>query len=285
MKIGLMFTNAGAFAQPELLAHLATTADRCGIESMWTIEHVVIPQGFQTPYPYSRDGKLPGGDTGAILDPLVPLSFCAGMTAKLKFGTAVMILPQRHPIYVAKELATIDVMSGGRVMLGVGSGWLKEEFETLQIDFHSRGARTDEAIAAIRALWRDDPSTFEGKHFKLRQMRSFPKPLQKGGIPIHIGGHSPAAVRRAARLGDGFFPAPGNLNVLKDLFAKVREECAKIGRNPAAVELSAAGRLTPDLIKTFQDMGVARAMTIVPGADRESITRGLEKIGNELVPL
>ncbi len=285
MKIGLMFTNTGAFTDPELMAHLAATADRCGIESMWTIEHVVIPQGFQTPYPYSRDGKFPGGEMAPILDPLVPLSFCAAITSKLRFGTAVMILPQRHPIYVAKELATIDVMSNGRVMLGVGSGWLKEEFEAVQIDFRTRGARTDEAIAAIRALWRDDPSTFEGRHFKFRQMRSFPKPVQKGGIPIHIGGHSPAAVRRAARVGDGFFPAPGNLNVLKELFTKVREECSKIGRNPAEIELSAAGRLTPDLIKTFQDMGVSRAMTMVPGADRDSISRGLEKIGNELVNL
>ena len=285
MKIGLMFTNTGAFTDPELMAHLAATADRCGIESMWTIEHVVIPQGFQTPYPYSRDGKFPGGEMTPILDPLVPLSFCAAITSKLRFGTAVMILPQRHPIYVAKELATIDVMSNGRVMLGVGSGWLKEEFEAVQIDFRTRGARTDEAIAAIRALWRDDPSTFEGRHFKFRQMRSFPKPVQKGGIPIHIGGHSPAAVRRAARVGDGFFPAPGNLNVLKELFTKVREECSKIGRNPAEIELSAAGRLTPDLIKTFQDMGVSRAMTMVPGADRDSISRGLEKIGNELVNL
>jgi probable F420-dependent oxidoreductase len=285
MKIGLMFTNAGAFSQPDLLAHLATTADRCGIESMWTIEHVVIPAGFKTPYPYSRDGKLPGGETGAILDPLIPLSFCSALTSRIRFGTAVMILPQRHPIYVAKELATIDVMSGGRVMLGVGSGWLKEEFEALKIDFRTRGARTDEAIGAIRALWREDPSTFTGKHFNFKELRSFPKPIQKGGIPIHIGGHSPAAVRRAARLGDGFFPAPGNLNVLKDLFGKLREECAKIGRNPAEVELSAAGRLTPDLIKTFQDMGVSRAMTMVPGADRDSISRGLEKIGNELVPL
>jgi probable F420-dependent oxidoreductase len=285
MKIGLMFTNTGAFSEPEMIAHLATTADQCGIESMWTIEHVVIPQGFQTPYPYSRDGKFPGGETASILDPLVPLSFCAALTSKLRFGTAVMILPQRHPIYVAKELATIDVMSGGRAMLGVGSGWLKEEFAALQLDFHTRGARTDEAINAIRSLWRDDPSTFEGRHFKFRELRSFPKPIQRGGIPIHVGGHSPAAVRRAARMGDGFFPAPGNLNVLKDLFAKVRQECQKIGRNPAELELSAAGKLTPDLIKTFQDMGVSRAMTIVPGADRDSVSRGLEKIGKELVPL
>jgi probable F420-dependent oxidoreductase len=285
MKIGLMFTNTGALSEPDLIAHLATTAEQCGLESMWTIEHVVIPQGFQTPYPYARDGKFPGGETAPILDPLIPLSFCASITSRLRFGTAVMILPQRHPLYVAKELATLDVLSGGRAMLGIGSGWLKEEFEALQINFKERGARTDEAIGAIRALWRDDPSTFAGKHFNFRELKSFPKPMQKRGIPIHVGGHSPAAVRRAARLGDGFFPAPGNLNVLKDLFGKVREECGKIGRNPAEIELSAAGRLTPDLIKTFQDMGVARAMTIPPGADRDSLSRGLEKLGNDLAHL
>ena len=283
MKIGLMFSNTGALVQPELLAHLVTTAEKCGIESVWTIEHVVIPQGFQTPYPYSRDGKLPGGENAPILDPLLPIAFAAALTSSIRFGTGVIILPQRHPLYIAKQAATLDVVSGGRLMLGIGSGWLTEEFQALQIEFSSRGARTDEAIQAIRAIWRDDPASFKGKHFNFDPIRSFPKPLQKSGVPIHVGGHSKAAVRRAARFGDGFFPAPGNLATLRELFDAVRAECSKIGRSPAEVELSAGGRLTLDLIKQFQDMGVSRAMTIPPGADRDGITRGLEKLGNEII--
>src|SRR6266446_1291972 len=141
MKIGLMFANSGPFSSPDLYAHYAQTAEKCGIESLWSVEHVVIPENFKTPYPYSRDGKIPGGSQVPISDPLIPLAFAAALTTKLKLGTGVMILPQRHPIYVAKEIATLDVLSKGRVLLGIGSGWLEEEFDSLGIDFHERGAR------------------------------------------------------------------------------------------------------------------------------------------------
>src|SRR5258708_13480645 len=159
MKFGLMFVNPGPFSNPDLLAHLATTAENCGFESLWTVEHVVIPKGYQTPYPYSKDGKIPGGEDVAIPDPLLPLGFVAALTKKIKLATGVMILPQRHPLYVAKELATLDLLSGGRTILGIGSGWLKEEFDALGLDFHARGARTDEAIKSMRALSRRKPAT------------------------------------------------------------------------------------------------------------------------------
>ena len=157
MKLGLMFVNSGPFSNPALLAHLATTAERCGVESMWTVEHVVIPQDYKSPYPYSTSGKIPGGEDIAIPDPLLPLAFAAAVTKKIKLGTGVLILPQRHPLYVAKEVATLDVLSGGRAILGIGSGWLEEEFTSLGLDFHTRGARTDEAIKSLRALWSDAP--------------------------------------------------------------------------------------------------------------------------------
>src|SRR5580704_3153048 len=223
MKIGLMFVNSGPFSQPELLAHLAVTAEKAGVESLWTVEHVVIPQGYQSPYPYSKSGKIPGGEDVAIPDPLLPLSFVAAITSKVKLATGVMILPQRHPIYVAKELATLDLLSHGRTILGIGSGWLKEEFDALGLDFHQRGARTDEAVAAMRVLWRDDKATYHGKRFDFHDLKSFPKPVQKGGVPIHVGGHSLAAARRAGRMGDGFFPALGEADKLQPLFESMRE--------------------------------------------------------------
>ena len=152
MKIGLMFANSGPFTNPDLFAHLVTTADKVGIESIWTVEHVVIPQDYKSPYPYSATGKIPGGEDVSIPDPLQPLAFAAAITKNLKLGTGILILPQRHPIYVAKETATIDQLSKGRLLLGIGSGWLAEEFQALGIDFHKRGAMTDEAIQAMRAL-------------------------------------------------------------------------------------------------------------------------------------
>ena len=180
MKIGLMFVNSGPFSHPELLAHLAMTAEQCGVESMWTVEHVVIPQDYKSPYPYSSSGKIPGGEDVAIPDPLLPLSFVAAITKQVKLATGVLILPQRHPLYVAKEVATLDVLSNGRTILGIGSGWLKEEFDALGLDFHTRGARTDEAIKALRALWSDNPSSFHGKHFNFGPVMSFPEAGAKG---------------------------------------------------------------------------------------------------------
>ena len=283
MKIGLMFVNSGPFSHPELLAHLAVTAEKCGVESLWTVEHVVIPQGYKSPYPYSKSGKIPGGEDVAIPDPLLPLSYVAAMTSKVKLATGVMILPQRNPVYVAKEMATLDLLSHGRTILGIGSGWLKEEFDALGLDFHTRGARTDEAMKAMRALWNDNPSSFHGKHFDFGPVLSYPKPAQKGGVPIHVGGHSPAAARRAGRLADGFFPAIGEVPKLGELFTIMREEAVKHGRQPAAIELSCMGRASLDTIKQFEDIGISRVVVAPPGFDKENLTRGLEQMGNDLI--
>lgn len=283
MKLGLMFANAGPFANPELLAHLATTAEERGFESLWTVEHVVIPHNYQTPYPYSRDGKIPGGEDVAIPDPLLPLAYAAAVTSRIRLATGILILPQRHPLYTAKEVATLDLLSRGRVILGIGSGWLKEEFDALGLDFRQRGARTDEAIAAMRALWRDATSTFHGKHFDFREVKSFPKPAQSGGVPIHIGGHSPAAARRAGRLGDGFFPAIGEVEKLKELFAIMREAAQQAGRDPATIELSSGGRANLDTIRQLQDIGVSRLIIAPPAFDAEGLTRGLDKLANEVL--
>ena len=283
MKIGLMFVNSGPFSQPELLAHLAVTAEKCGVESLWTVEHVVIPQGYQSPYPYAKDGKIPGGEDVPIPDPLIPLGFVAALTKKIKLATGVVILPQRHPVYVAKEVATIDLLSGGRMILGIGSGWLKEEFDALGLDFHQRGARTDESIQALRQLWREGPSSFHGKHFNFGPALSYPKPAQRDGIPIHIGGHSPAAARRAGRLGDGFFPALGEIPKLQELFGLMRAEAAKHGRNPDAIELSSMGRANLDAFKALQDIGISRVVIPPPGNDKEKLSAGLEKLGNEVI--
>jgi probable F420-dependent oxidoreductase len=282
MKFGLFLTNVGPFSNPDLLAHLATTAENCGFESLWTVEHVVIPAGFQTPYPYSKDGKLPVSDDTAIPDPLLPLSFIAALTRKIKLGTGVMILPQRHPIYVAKEMATLDVLSGGRTILGIGSGWLKEEFDALGLDFRARGARTDEAIQAMRALWREKQSSFHGKHFNFGPVLSYPKPIQNG-VPVHVGGHSTAAAKRAGRLGDGFFPAISDRPKLIELFDVMREAAARAGREANAIELSCASEPTLDAVKPLQDIGIARVILPPPGFDKEAVSHGLEKIGNEVV--
>src|SRR5262245_54083193 len=141
MKIGFAFANAGPFAEPSLIAHLARMADAAGVESLWTVEHVFVPAGYKSEYPYDKSGKMPGGEVLPIPDPVLPLAYVAAITSKIRLGTGVMILPQRHPAYVAKELATLDVLSNGRAMLGIGVGWLKDEVDAL-------GRRVDSRLAA-----------------------------------------------------------------------------------------------------------------------------------------
>ena len=282
MKFGIAFANSGAFSDPTLMGHLATTAERCGIESLWTGDHVAIPV-CHLPYPGSKDGHTKGGDQVPIPDPLIPLAYVAAITKTIKLATGILILPQRHPIYTAKEVATLDVLSGGRVMLGIGSGWMKEEFESLGIDFRKRGARTDEAIQAMRALWSEGPSTFEGKHFSFGPLHSYPKPVRKA-VPIHVGGNSPAAARRAGRFGDGYFPTVVNPEKLKQAFALVRSEAQAAGRDPAAIEFSCMVRSTrPDDLKTLADLGVSRVVMMPPGTNPEVITRSLEKFQQDVI--
>jgi probable F420-dependent oxidoreductase len=283
MKLGLMFVNSGPFSNPALLAHLAVTAERCGVESMWTVEHVVIPQDYKSPYPYSSSGKIPGGEDVSIPDPLLPLAFAAAVTKTIKLATGVLILPQRHPLYVAKEAATLDVLSNGRAILGIGSGWLEEEFSSLGLDFHTRGARTDESIKSLRALWSEDSASFHGKHFNFGPVKCYPKPVQKGGVPIHIGGHSPAAAKRAGRYGDGFFPALAEIPKLKELFALMKSEADKAGRDASKIELSCMGRPRVEELKALEAIGVSRVVIAPPAFDAEGLTRGLEKLHDVVI--
>ena len=282
MKFGIAFANSGAFSNPGLIGHLATTAERCGIESLWTVEHVAVPVKH-LPYPGSKDGQMPGGDTVAIPDPLLPLAYVAAITKTIKLATGILILPQRHPIYTAKEVATLDLLSGGRVILGIGSGWMKEEFEALGINFHHRGAMTDEAIRALRALWGEGTSSFEGKHFKFGPLNSYPKPV-RNNVPIHVGGHSTAAAKRAGRYGDGFFPTVVKPEKLKQLFDLVKNEAREAGRNPAGIEFTAmAPSMRLDSLKELEAIGVARVVMNPPGTKPEIITRALEKFQEEVI--
>lgn len=282
MKFGIGFATSGAFTNPALLGHLATTAERCGFESLWSVEHVAIPVNH-SPYPGTKDGKMPGGDDVPIPDPLIPLAYVAAITKTIKLATGILILPQRHPIYTAKEVATVDVLSGGRAILGIGSGWMKEEFEALGIDFHRRGELTDEAIQALRALWKPGTASLQGKHFKFGPLYSYPKPVNDH-VPIHVGGHSPAAARRAGRYGDGFFPTVMDPEKLGELFAIVRTEAQKAGRDPGAIEFSCMMRsVKADDLNRLRDMGVSRMVINPPGTKSEVVTRELENFQQEVI--
>ena len=280
MKFGIMFANTGPFIQPEGLTLLAQTAEEVGVESLWTVEHVVVPMGYESSYPYSKDGKMPGSEEAPIPDPLIWLTYAAAVTTKIRLATGIIILPQRHPFYLAKEAATLDVLSGGRFMLGVGVGWLEEEFKALQVPFKWRGPITDESIAALRDLWSEGASEYKGEHYVWPPVESNPKPLA-GKVPIVIGGHSKASARRAARFGDGFFPA--RRDKLDECLAELRAECKRIGRDLDEIEITTGSIPTPDEVKKLEDMGVSRFTVGPPGFTPDALREGLEKLGNELI--
>ncbi|MCW5889436.1 MAG: LLM class F420-dependent oxidoreductase [bacterium] len=283
MKIGVSFANAGPFAFPEALVHLAQTAERAGVESLWSVEHVVIPVGYQSAYPYDRSGKMPAPENVPIPDPLLPMAYVAAVTKTIRVGTGILILPQRHPLYVAKEAATLDVLSKGRAFLGIGIGWLEEEFDALGIPFGERAARTAETVRAMRSLWKPEPEPFEGKFFRWGRLESNPKPVQDP-FPIHVGGHTDLAAKRAARFGDGFFPGVADVESLRRLLGVMRAECERIGRDPASIEVTGAGwRLQPDDVRRMADAGVHRLVVPPPAFDPEGIERGFAKLHEKLI--
>lgn len=252
MKFGLAFANTVPFADGPGATELAVAAEDNGFESLWTVEHVVFPDEYQSKYPYGRGGKMPANSSTPMPDPLIWLAWVAARTTRIRLGTGIMILPQRNPVILAKAVATLDAMSQGRMELGVGIGWLREEFDALGVDWNRRGARTDEYIRVLRTLWASDHATFDGEFVSFADVSCNPKPASPS-LPITIGGHTDVAAKRAGALGDGFFPAKGSSARLAELFAIVRGTAIDHGRDPDAIELSASS-----LAFNGSDLGAVR---------------------------
>jgi probable F420-dependent oxidoreductase len=246
VEFGISLPGRGPLAKPDPVLTLAAKADALAYASIFVTDHVVLPASMaRSVYPYSATGQLPGGAAQDYLEPLAMLGALARVTRRARLGTSVLVLPYRHPLVTAKILATIDQLSGGRLILGVGVGWLREEFEAVGAPpFEERGAVTDEYLRFMRATWTTDPVSFAGRYVSVRDVHALPKPAQSGGIPVWIGGHTDAAVRRAASLGDGWHPIalrpPGLL--FPDEYAKrvgQIEEWARVaGRDPRAITLT-----------------------------------------------
>lgn len=236
MKFALHFANV-TFPDGADALRLARLAEQFGFEALICPEHVAIPSNYQSEYPYSPTGRLPGGRDINMPDPLIWQAFAAGATTKLRFITGVLVLPQRNPLVLAKEVATLHHMSGGRLSLGIGVGWLAEEFAALGVPFERRGKRADEYIGAMRALWAGEDASFSGEFVNFTSMNCVPRPVG-GEVPILVGGHTPFAARRAGRLGDGYFPATGSQVEIWPLVEQAREEAARAGKDPDAFEIT-----------------------------------------------
>jgi probable F420-dependent oxidoreductase len=282
VKFGVLFANVGPAVEPDYAVASAHLFEAAGIESLWTVEHVVVPTGYQSAYPYSPTGRMPGDESSPIPDPLVWLAYVAAATTHIRLGTGILILPQRNPLVLAKELATLDRMSGGRVELGVGVGWLQEEFDALGVSWERRGARTDEYVDVLRRLWREEQTEYAGEFTRFAPLRSYPKPAQADGPRIHIGGHTVAAARRAGRIGDGFFPgrAEEQLPVLLD---EMRAAARDAGRDPDAIEVSAIGGFDLDAVKRYADLGVTRCVLPPLGFDLDTLRTQLGAFSENVI--
>ena len=246
MEFGIALPGRGPLAKPDQVLKIAARADALGYASIFVTDHVVLPASMaRSVYPYSPTGQLPGGAAQDYLEPIAMLGCLARVTSRARLGTSVLVIPYRHPLVTAKMLATIDQLSGGRIILGAGVGWLREEFEAVGAPpFASRGAVTDEYLMFMRATWTTDPVTFEGRWASVRAVHALPKPAQPGGIPVWIGGHTDAALRRTAVLGDGWHPIgmrPPAMLAPEEYAAAVSRLHAiaqSTGRDPKSITLS-----------------------------------------------
>ncbi len=241
MKIGIHLGNNGPAASADSIARLATEAEALGLDSAWVSDHVTIPTAITSAYPYGPPGSFSPEQAQNFWEAFAVLAFVAGRTTRLELGTSVIVLPQRPPLLVAKQWATLDALSGGRCILGVGAGWMREEFAALGFgdQFDRRGVATDEAISILRAAWAaDGPLEHHGQAYDFAPVLMQPKPAQPGGLPIWIGGHGRRSIRRAAELGDGWQPLRIPPDELAGHLGYLREQLARYGRPESAVTIS-----------------------------------------------
>ena len=272
MKIGVHLANGGVWASPETIIPLAERAEELGYDSLWVSDHVVVPSQIdESKYPYGPPGTFSPDASQNYFEPFATLAFLAGRTRRVQLGTSVLVVPQRQPLVVAKQWATLDALAGGRTILGVGAGWMREEFAALGVDtFDRRGAATDEALRIYRAVWTQHGDvSFEGEVYRFDPLRALPKPAQPGGPPIWVGGHGRRSIRRAAELGDGWHVIRMGLEELRAGTATLHDLLGRAGRRPEDVTLSA---VLSAYAPGAGPAGEPREYDLVGGAERAADT-------------
>ncbi|MDA0338607.1 MAG: LLM class F420-dependent oxidoreductase [Proteobacteria bacterium] len=281
MKIGTFATFMSPTSTPEMIADFGHRAEEAGLDSIWMGEHVVLFDEMEFPYPGSPDGKIPAPPGGGLLDTVSTFGFLAAETKKLRFGTGITLVPQRNPVYTAKEFATLDWLSGGRMDFGIGVGWCKEEVITCGYDWGDRGERCDEFLEVIQAFWTQEKVTYHGKHVNIEGAKMDPKPIQKPHVPIIVGGHSKAGMRRAARFGAGWYGfnlTPDVVEqILPSLDAALEGSGKKRGENFELV-ITPIYKVDDDMVRAYRDLGVDR-LVIQQGSQKpEKITARLAEM-------
>ena len=261
MKIGFFAVGIGIAADPDVIKQIATSSEACGYHSLWAPEHIVLIEKYSSTYPYTQNGRMPFTTLEIdILDPFLALTYAAAVTSKIRLGTGICLVPERQPLTLAKEVASLDKLSGGRFDFGVGIGWLKEEFEALEVSWPKRAERTRDYLDAMKKVWTQAESTHHGEFVRFEPVRSFPKPVQKPYPPIIFGGESEPALRRVGEVGDGWWGVNVTPETAKTHMANIKRYADAAGRDASKLHYSVSPGIgvpvTLDEVKRFADIGV-----------------------------
>ena len=289
MEFGCHLPVFGPAATRDTLLGFALLMEALGYDSLWASDHVVLPFTIRSRYPYNATGDFPLPPTANFLEPLVTLALVAGATERVRLGTTVLVLPHRHPLLAAKMLATLDHLAPGRVIVGAGVGWMREEIEMLGVPYARRGAWSDEAIRVMRACWRDERVEHQGEFLRFEPVGMAPKPA-RGTIPIWIGGHTPRALRRVAELGDGWHAAFASAADMQRSMAALAEACRRAGRDPGSLTISARlglpARQDADALvaefRALRDLGVSHVILESRIRDLEDLTAIYTRFANDV---
>ena len=285
MNIGLASVNVGGLDGAGM-ATLARVAEEVGVESFWTFEHVMVPNHYASVYPYSRSGKMPVLPETPFVDPLITLAHLAGVTSTLKLATGVNIMPQANPLLLAKQVASLDHLSDGRLILGLGAGWLEEESGAMGVPFEKRGARFNDYLVAVKKVWSGETVEHQSEFLNWSGFKSYPVPVQKPHPPLIIGGTSPAALRRVVRHGDGWFAPSRNLEELGEMCGALREVASREGRDYQSLQISAMwGGVQEGLesIPAYKELGVTRLILGMHHLEGSDPLKGLESLGHRVI--
>jgi probable F420-dependent oxidoreductase len=287
LKIGMTAIGIGKAAQPGIIKVVAEHADRLGFGTLWAPEHVVLFDEYASIYPYSQDGRFLAGSTIDLLDPFVGLTYAAAYSARIRLATGICLVPEHNPLVLAKVIASLDSLSGGRVALGVGIGWSAEEFAALGIPFERRAQRTCEYIEAMRKLWKEAKASFDGEFVRFEGARCYPKPLQSGGVPIIFGGESLPALKRVARYGNGWFGVNLTPGQAAQKIARLHQLLDEQGRRHQEVEIIISpyqNEVTTDDLRAYHELGVNEFVPFIrlPGNETE-IPQFLEQVARQWV--
>ncbi len=280
MKIGIVPINVGGPDTVERMAELAQFAEAAGIESVWTFEHAMVPADYDSVYPYARSGKMGIAPETWFVDPLIALTHVASVTKTLRLGTGVNILPQTNPLSFAKQTASLDVVSGGRLELGLGIGWLAEEYEAMGTPFARRGARFDDYLEGIKKVWSGELVEHQSEFLSWRGFKSYPTPQQKPHPPILIGGTSRMALRRVVEQAQGWYAPSDSHEQLLAKLKELRELADEAGRAFNSIEIMANWRIAknPDALPELEDLGIGRCVVLLGGTGESDPKRAIELI-------